>query len=105
MFVFHASDLRSVIRRSRMQLGPYQFVLSRVMVVQPGHDEVQMSADDRGSLGVASFDATDKTGSVVQLVAEDSVNDHHVKCVGRHRASLRRATNEGSEFRQITATA
>src|SRR5262245_60675477 len=56
MMVFHASDLRSLSGRACMQLGPYQFVLGSVMMVQPGDDEVQVIADDCGSLAVASLD-------------------------------------------------
>jgi hypothetical protein len=86
--VFHASDLRSVSWRAYVQLGPYQFVLGSVMVVQPGDDEVQMIADDCGSLAVASLDVTDKIGSDVQLGTEDSMDDRHVECVARHRRSV-----------------
>ena len=85
MLVFDASDLSSPSRRSCVQLGPYQFVLGGVMMMQPGHDELQMIADDCGSLAVASLDVTDKIGSDAQLGTEDSMDDP--SCRMRRKAS------------------
>jgi hypothetical protein len=55
-----------------------------MMTVQRGHDEVQVITDDCGSLCVASFDITNKIGNVAQLTAEESVDNRHAECVGRH---------------------
>ena len=84
MLAFHTSNLSGLSRCTRVQLGPDQFVLGSVMVVQRGHDEVQMIADNCRSLCVTSIDVANKTGSVVQLGAEDSVDDCHVECVDGH---------------------
>ena len=55
------------------------------MMVQRRRDEVEMTADDRRTLGVAGLDFADQAGSVAQLVTEDPVDDCHLECVGGHR--------------------
>src|SRR6201997_3678026 len=88
MGLFHAGDGLGRGGCSRVQFRPDQFVFSRVVVVERGRDEFEVSADDGGSRRVAGLDVPDQPGSIVQLVTEHPMGDCHIKRVRRHNGSF-----------------
>ena len=86
MLVEHASHIDFVARRSRSQSGPDHVVLGRVMMMQRSDHELHVVSDDACTGSITSRHSRDQAGHVLKLAAKDTVNDHHVRRIARHRS-------------------